>query len=807
MKSHCIAIMLLLLFGSDLYTAEQVSNKQKTETQAAQQNGAQFAGFESLPAGVVVPAARAVAQGLVVGEEKKQEYEKKSDMQLELATGKKRKNFDIIEDIVDDPWLECVTVIPDIQRIIREYYISPLEYLPALYNARCGTVFCENDDESDYHSALINKNGMLFRGTILYNIDGSIKHDFSDEFDELAGVADYSWDVVLREDNKIIFIPKEGDEPDEEQERKFGYILNDDGSLYKKLEGHRDNISCVAINKDNIVVTGSLDKTVRVWNADGALIKSLDASCLVTDVAISDDGVIVCGCAEGSCRVWKKDLSGYYDLKGHKSQIDEIVMHSGDCFVTRSQAQFVGRKDLGLDYLVLWKFNKNNAIPALPPYTSKIIGVSVTEVAFGVDSFVTGSRKMNDDLLLEQWTLDGIRMRSMRLKGAHGCSLVKITSDNSVVVGTSSSNIIWCYDGVKYNFCEGEYNRGSLNIDSDDALYINERLEGLRVYRPQSEWFFQLHDLPLSQIAPLRTLLNELEQVRESLSERLRHYPWAFVYDPLIDGTRAIIVSRQQADVLYALHPVLQNNIRQHFHIVETGEDFCKRIALIEDWLAPKQLMPVFEKLSAAQKGCFQVFVVALSKMRDLSLRARKQADQKVVRYAVLPNFVLTGNQTNLIRDLPEVILKALFDDFNIDTIERFVERCIPTHGIADSAIIKVHEYFVAHLQSLDEIRLNREIDAIRSVTSRYGADILLKFLQQLRMNRLRAIALRDDKRHEILYFSEKEEKILSQLPNELQNIICSVYRFRKVAGFMDERVGISDAGAFIPSIPYYSPQ
>eukprot|EP00404_Azadinium_spinosum_P004086 CAMPEP_0180467574 /NCGR_PEP_ID=MMETSP1036_2-20121128/27071_1 /TAXON_ID=632150 /ORGANISM="Azadinium spinosum, Strain 3D9" /LENGTH=461 /DNA_ID=CAMNT_0022474543 /DNA_START=34 /DNA_END=1419 /DNA_ORIENTATION=+ len=69
------------------------------------------------------------------------------------------------------------------------------------------------------------------------------------------------------------------------------------------LEGHTDVILAAALHGD-MVITGSYDRTARVWAAsDGSLRCVLQSDSAVCAVA-ADDGFIVTGCLDGAASVW-----------------------------------------------------------------------------------------------------------------------------------------------------------------------------------------------------------------------------------------------------------------------------------------------------------------------------------------------------------------------------------------------------------------------------------------------------------------------------------------------------------------------
>jgi serine/threonine protein kinase len=100
------------------------------------------------------------------------------------------------------------------------------------------------------------------------------------------------------------------------------------------LAGHTDQVSSVAIRKDGSrIVSASLDRTVRVWDAEGHHLRTLEGHALgVHSVAISADGKrIVSGDGDfnkpGEIKVWdaetgKEKLS----FKGHTSPVNSVAI-------------------------------------------------------------------------------------------------------------------------------------------------------------------------------------------------------------------------------------------------------------------------------------------------------------------------------------------------------------------------------------------------------------------------------------------------------------------------------------------------
>ncbi|KDR66490.1 hypothetical protein GALMADRAFT_1155520 [Galerina marginata CBS 339.88] len=117
--------------------------------------------------------------------------------------------------------------------------------------------------------------------------------------------------------------------------------------MLKVLEGHTDIVSSVAFSSDDkCIVSGSYDKSVRVWDAStGEMLKMMEGHTdRVVSVAFSSDNkCIISGSEDKSVRLWDVLTGEVLEvLDGHTGYVSSVAFSSNDqCIVSGSSDKSV----------------------------------------------------------------------------------------------------------------------------------------------------------------------------------------------------------------------------------------------------------------------------------------------------------------------------------------------------------------------------------------------------------------------------------------------------------------------------------
>jgi len=701
MKLHYIITSALLL-AAGFVQAAQGNKKQKTEgEQQVQVAPQQLTHEEEIAHNKLIAQALAEQKAHVQVTEQQQQKkeqvmlnaEQVRDQELKRLAGIKRKNID--NALVNDAWLaEATTItIPELQKLIREYYINPIEYLSLVYPPS-NLVQEELDDHlrdikssslvlnplttgGDNDGIQINKQGMIWHSCNLYTMDNSQKIDFFNKIENARAFfddggsnnnADYARSI-LRNDNRIIITP--GKSFTEQNKQAIAtLILNSDGSLYKQLVGHSDFVSCIATNSDNITVTGSYDKTTKVWDADGKLFKTLDAGGKVTAVAISDDGVIICGREDGVCRVWRSESAECYELSyqimdERQYPITRIILYSGNKFITKSKCA-CNKFDCNKKALALWTFNKHGQ--ATPKYDLTIIPHDIYAVAFASDGAlaIARSKAKEETSVISLWNLDKPQapqcLRSFEIKDK--AYNLTITHDNSIMCtyydGRKTFIALLDFDGTMIRY-ELESEPGlPYNLGIDGTLYaeVGSSDTMLITLKPDLQKLSHLQNLSLEQLATLRSLLKELytNRVLSPQQEEVLLSLWKAA-DGDLDRSLELTLS---FDKLAPLFPILNDLKRRNIDSQTSQEDAALLNSLYQTLRQEKPLPAPYPKGWLHTPQTIQQYHTQVKALHSL-----------LTRLLDMRRYVFSKQHINLFFSLPQLLQQTVCQRFNL-TAEDF---------------------------------------------------------------------------------------------------------------------------------------
>ena len=123
--------------------------------------------------------------------------------------------------------------------------------------------------------------------------------------------------------------------------------------LLRRLTGHQDAIKTITFNSTTLI-TGSLDKTIKIWNFQtGQCISTYRGH---TDAVLSIDSCgsyIASGSADKTVRVWHIDSRTCYTLKGHTDWVNCVKLDY------ESRTCFSCSDDFGIK---MWDINENKLI-------------------------------------------------------------------------------------------------------------------------------------------------------------------------------------------------------------------------------------------------------------------------------------------------------------------------------------------------------------------------------------------------------------------------------------------------------------
>ncbi|MBD2182353.1 WD40 repeat domain-containing protein [Planktothrix sp. FACHB-1375] len=202
---------------------------------------------------------------------------------------------------------------------------------------------------------------------------------------------------------------------------------------YNRLIGHKGSVLSVDISPDNqLIVTGSNDKTVKIWKLDGTLLQTLKHTATVHRVAFSPDSrMIVSGSLDGSLKLWGVDGKLIKNIPAHQSAVWGVAFSPDGKLIASAS---------GDGTVKLWKLN-GKLHQALRGHQK-----SVWSVAFSPNSQMVASAGFDSTVKL--WSIDGTLLKTLEGHKNAVWDVAFCPSQNLLVsVSADYTAKIWQTDG------------------------------------------------------------------------------------------------------------------------------------------------------------------------------------------------------------------------------------------------------------------------------------------------------------------------------------------------------------------------
>ena len=215
--------------------------------------------------------------------------------------------------------------------------------------------------------------------------------------------------------------------------------------------GHERSVTSVCVAKDGKIVSGSSDGTVRVWNMQGEQLEVWKHKGAVVSVCVTKDGKTVSGSWDGTVRVWNMQGNEPVVFRGHEDVVSSLCVTNNGEIVSGSCDGTVR----------VWNMQGNEAV------VFRGHGHAVSSVCVMKGGKIVSS--VSDDTTARMWNMKGNELAVFRHEGVFP---VCVTKEGKVVSGALFGTMgVWDMQGNQLAICRGHTDRvNSVCVTKDGKL-------------------------------------------------------------------------------------------------------------------------------------------------------------------------------------------------------------------------------------------------------------------------------------------------------------------------------------------------
>jgi WD40 repeat protein/class 3 adenylate cyclase len=272
-------------------------------------------------------------------------------------------------------------------------------------------------------------------------------------------------------------------------------LWNLNGENLRTLTGHQGGINSIAVSypipiikssvnnqqSEIMIISGSSDKTIKLWNLDGENLKTLTGhQGGINTVTISSDGqMIASGSLDTTVKLWNLEGQILQTLRGHNARVDSISFSpNGQIIATASWDKTIK----------FWSLQRE-PIQIFSCHTDWVNGIS-----FSPDSQIiaTGS----NDKTIKLWNLAG---KPLKTFSGHQDWVTRIcwSPDGTMIASTSWDKTvkIWDLEGNILHSLDHEDTVNSVKFSPDGQMLVSTSMDKtIKLWNIAGEMLLQFPD-------------------------------------------------------------------------------------------------------------------------------------------------------------------------------------------------------------------------------------------------------------------------------------------------------------------------